>query len=106
MKFAVSVFALLGIALLAGCQPTQPSEPALPNQPSVVAKNDTQAFKTEYESLNAEKMPITVPEDLNISVLDFSGTKAFLEKGTGILFFGFPTCPWCRNLLPNLFDAM
>ena len=82
MKFAVSVFALLGVALLAGCQPTQPSEPTLPNQPSVVVKNDTQAFKTEYESLNAEKMPITVPEDLNISVLDFSGTKEFLEKGT------------------------
>ena len=106
MKFAVSVFALLGIALLAGCQPTQPSEPTLPHQPSVVVKNDTQAFKTEYESLNTEKMPITVPEDLNISVLDFSGTKEFLEKGTGILYFGFPTCPWCRALLPNLFDAM
>lgn len=49
---------------------------------------------------------MTVPEDLNIHSLDFTGTKNMLEKGTGILYFGFPTCPWCRNLLPELFVAM
>ena len=27
-----------------------------------------------------------------------------LEKGTGIIYFGFSGCPWCRNLVPILTD--
>ena len=25
--------------------------------------------------------------------------------GTGIIYFGFPECPWCRNAVPVLLDA-
>ena len=28
-----------------------------------------------------------------------------LKKGTSVIYFGFPECPWCRNLVPVLVDA-
>lgn len=70
-------------------------------------KSASEAFKDEYESLNASgAVFMEVPSDITIYSLDFSQTQEFLTKGTGILYFGFPTCPWCRNLLPELFTTM
>jgi len=28
-----------------------------------------------------------------------------IDNGTGIIYLGFPKCPWCRNALPVLFDV-
>lgn len=91
---------MMGLVLSA-CLPSQTSTDT--NQPT----QETLAFKLEYEALNDDHNPhMQVPETIKIHTLDFTGTRDLLEKGTGILFFGFPTCPWCRNLLPELFVAM
>lgn len=29
----------------------------------------------------------------------------FLTTGSGVLYFGFPECPWCRILLPSLLQV-
>jgi thiol-disulfide isomerase/thioredoxin len=34
--------------------------------------------------------------------MDKGDVENFLLHGTGILFFGFPACPWCQAYLPQL----
>ena len=74
----------------------------------VIEENSsTLAFKQEYESLNDDNhLFVEVPTDIVVENMNFAATKDMLENGTGILYFGFPTCPWCRTLLPEMFDSM
>lgn len=75
---------------------------------------DAKKFKLEYESLNgvtaegktAPYIETSVPEDNPFIYVDYPEVKKMLENGTGILYFGFPECPWCRNLVPTLTDAL
>lgn len=106
MKNQILGVLLASMVVFTACGPVEaPSTPATP-APTPQISAETSAFKVEYEALNDEHPHMIVPENLNIHTLDFAGTKELLEKGTGILYFGFPTCPWCRNLLPELFVAM
>ena len=70
---------------------------------------DEKQFKNEYENLNGQKnshgkkyMSIEIPKDNNVTYADYKKTMNFLKEGTGILYLGFPECPWCRNLTPIL----
>lgn len=80
----------------------------------IVGNTDALLFKTEYESLNnvvREKDGKTIKE-LSISatnpvdILTEEETISLLENGTGILYFGFADCPWCRSLLPVLLSTL
>lgn len=67
-------------------------------------ENDSIKFKNEYEKLNNQKgyLEIEIPKDNNIKYANFDEVMEFLENGTGILYLGFPECPWCRNALQTL----
>lgn len=75
---------------------------------------DAISFKNEYESLNnvvREKDGRTIKEisiDINnpVDILTEEEAIALLESGTGILYFGFPDCPWCRSMLPVLLSTL
>ncbi len=79
-----------------------------------VMNSDSISFKNEYESLNnvvREKDGRTIKEisiDANnpVDILTEEEAVALLESGTGILYFGFPDCPWCRNMLPVLLQTL
>ena len=106
---ALTFFVCLGSIILAWCTISHPKEENIatpPEQITQLSTNDTLLFKSTYEALNNTKPYMLVPEQLNIHILDFSGVQEFLESGSGILYFWFPSCPWCRNLLPNLFEVM
>lgn len=95
--------------IFAGCNPPsiENTPEKVENNTNITMNNDTLSFKTEYESLNNnENLHVQVPEDLNIHLLDFEGVKTMLSSGSWVLYFGFPTCPWCRNLLPELFVTL
>ena len=73
---------------------------------------DEHRFKTEYEELNnkkndkGKKYPtVHLPKDNNVTYASFDDVMNLLDDGTGILYLGFPECPWCRNALPVLIDA-
>lgn len=71
---------------------------------------DNQKFKEEYESLNDKtKNGVKYPEvkinPTNIEYIDSDRALEILEKETGVIYFGFPECPWCRNLVPVLLEA-
>jgi len=72
---------------------------------------DAVKFKSEYEILNDktegnyEYLSISIDKDNPVKYLQDSEVDDFLNEGTGIIYFGFPKCPWCRNAVPVLLDA-
>ncbi|MCL2362149.1 MAG: S-layer homology domain-containing protein [Defluviitaleaceae bacterium] len=77
------------------------------------ATEDMLRFKYEYEALNnqpnaagmATMMYVAIPE---FNLIQFTTPEEILEiaqSGTGLIFFGFPQCPWCRQMAPLLIDV-
>lgn len=75
-------------------------------------QNDGLKFKKEYENLNGEKsasgkeyLELNIPKDNKIYYASYEEVMDVLDHGTGIIYFGFPECPWCRNAVPALLEA-
>lgn len=74
--------------------------------------SDSLKFKEEYESLNGKEnssgknyLSLNISSNNPIVYSSFQEVYNLIEKGTGIIYFGFPECPWCRNAVPVLLDA-
>ena len=80
----------LGLLLLAGCQREVPVEPT----PTV---ETVKVFKDEYPG---------VPEDNVFYYTDQTGLINMLEHGTGIVYLGFPECPWCQAYVTYLNEVV
>ena len=79
---------------------------------SKIVNTDSIKFKEEYESLNGkendngkEYLNVSVDSSNPIVYSSFQEIYNVIEKRTGIIYFGFPECPWCRNAVPVLLDA-
>lgn len=76
-------------------------------------KSDAVRFQEEYEALNGQmnennKMSypvVTVSENNPMKYKTDDEIAKLLEDGTGIIYFGFSACPWCRSMLPSLLKA-
>ena len=73
---------------------------------------DSIKFKEEYESLNnkdngygGKYLSIEVSEDNVVKYATFDEIIDLIDNGTGVIYFGFPECPWCRNAIPSLIEA-
>lgn len=73
---------------------------------------DEKKFKNEYESLNGKKNAsgkeysnVEIVEDNGIVYASYSEIKKVITEGTGVIYFGYPECPWCRNAVPMLLQA-
>ena len=66
---------------------------------------DSVKFKNEYEVLNENSVELNIDKDNPIEYADYDTILEIIENGTGIIYLGFPECPWCRNALPVLFDV-
>ena len=72
---------------------------------------DNIRFKISYEYINnieltnGKKIKVSIPLDNRVKYLNASELIDLLENGTGILYFGYNTCPWCRNSVPVLIDT-
>lgn len=83
------------------------------NQPPVV-DTDAKKFKEEYEALNNTirdkdgKMikEVFINESNPVDIVTEEEAIKLLEEGTGILYFGFSDCPWCRSMLPILLSTL
>lgn len=74
--------------LLFGCTTVKPSST------STVQKEETTSFVQQYTDLDQQTTQLVQMEKENL--------QDFLNYGTGIIFFGFPECPWCQAYLPML----
>ncbi len=68
-------------------------------------------FAKEYEALNGKetssgkKYTDLKLENTNIiKYANYDEIDAVL-KGSGVIYFGFPECPWCRTLVPVLLET-
>jgi hypothetical protein len=95
----MTVVVFLALILAAACRAEQVS--------------GAQTFEEEYEVLNGQTTmdgenvysTIDVPADNRVEYVDLAEVQNILASGTGVMYFGFPECPWCRTLVPVLFEA-
>lgn len=75
---------------------------------------DEKKFKKEYESFNGKKSlssgknyPIVnIPEKNGIIYSSSDEVIELLSEGTGIVYFGFPECPWCRSMIAPFIETV
>ncbi len=77
-------------------------------------ESDAFLFKQEYESLNGaiqessgkNYQVVTIPLKNPVDILNEEEAISLLESGTGLLYLGFPECPWCRSMIPVLLKTL
>lgn len=70
-------------------------------------------FAAEYAALNGQTTSdglhayaeVSLPEDDAFAYAAYEDVISLLEGGTGVVYLGFPQCPWCRCLVPALQEA-
>lgn len=81
-------------------------------EPVEIKSKDARLFKEEYEVLNNAEiknyprtyLPIEIPKNNPVDYASEEEIDQVLSE-TGVIYFGYPECPWCRNLVPVLMDA-
>ncbi len=61
-----------------------------------------------YNKTDAEKFIIEYPEVGKDNLFVYKTSNEIieiLENGTGVIYFGFPECPWCQSYIPYLNDT-
>lgn len=85
----------------------------LKNKDNPIILTDAMQFKKDYEALNGVvndsnklKYPeVSIKENNPMKYLTDSEAVEALSSQTGIMYFGFPDCPWCRSMLPMLLKS-
>lgn len=76
-----------------------------------IYSKDNYRFKLEYEIYNAiqfsngKTIKTNIPFDNKVKYIDNKEIKEVLTNKTAVVYFGYPTCQWCRNIVPILMDA-
>jgi len=75
-------------------------------------REDAIRFKEKYEALNGSEVApgmvrqtITIPRDNPFVFANMDQIVELVENGSGIIYFGFPECPWCRTAVPAMIEA-
>ncbi|MEG0314329.1 MAG: hypothetical protein RR646_03590 [Erysipelotrichaceae bacterium] len=97
---------MISCTVLVGCN----NEPKVEK---VAPTADEIKFKTEYESYNnkdkesgkGKHLEMNIIENNHMKYSNYEEVSKVLDNGTGVIFFSFPTCPWCRNAAPVLAKA-
>ena len=60
-------------------------------------------YKYDKKNSNGQMYPtVTISEDNTIKYVTDKEVLDLLTNGTGVIYFGFKTCPWCRTLVDSL----
>ena len=77
-----------------------------------VKDSDASKFKEEYESYNGEKtssgkgyLEVSIPSDNVIKYSSITELLDVIKNKSGVIYLGYPTCPWCRNAITPLLEA-
>ncbi len=70
-------------------------------------------FKLEYEKYNNKQSKsgktypkVTISANNPVKYLTLKEANDLIKNKTGIIYFGYPTCPWCRNAIPQLLESV
>ena len=82
------------------------------NKNNMHAPTSNTKFYDEYTSYNDKKNSngkdypkLSIDKNNLYYYASEDEVKELLNNGTGVLYLGFPTCPWCRNMVSVLNDA-
>ncbi len=78
-----------------------------------INNSDANKFRTEYMELNdktnesnGEIYPIVnISADNTVEYITPKKAVDMLKNGSGLIYFGYNTCPWCRTLVSILTDV-
>lgn len=76
-------------------------------------ETDAEKFKKEYEEYNGQSIgetkfvypKVEVDKKNPVKYASYEDVLELLTDGTGVIYLGYPTCPWCRNVVPVLIEA-
>lgn len=75
----------------------------------ITVNEDGIKFKEEYEALNGKlntngfAYPLVEVDSVNpIEYIGIDKVLDIVKTGTGIIYLGYPECPWCRTLVNSL----
>lgn len=69
---------------------------------TAIVINRDEIFKKSGDSILIYEEYGTISKDNKFQYMDVNAAIDFLKEGTGIIYFGFPECPWCRAYVPIL----
>lgn len=96
------ILIIVSIILVTGCSNKNNEE--ISNEEVNNNITDVQKFKEEYESGNSG-IVVNVSDDDLIKYATTTEILDIIKNGTGIIYFGRPTCPWCRNAINILLEV-
>jgi thiol-disulfide isomerase/thioredoxin len=101
-----AVLAVIVCAVIIACASCASGEPKLE-----MPVTDAARFAAEYMELNGQlrgngepHFILDISEDNPVIYLEADEVISKLESGTGIINLGFPSCPWCREIVPHLIE--
>ena len=75
--------------------------------------SDSLKFKQEYESLNGQKddeglsySTVEISSNCKVKYMTKDKITEVLTNGTHVVYFGWPTCPYCRLAVPILLETI
>lgn len=80
----------------------------------VAGDSNISEFRATYEALNNQPSPhnpnlafqeIYIPNDNPVRFVNFDEIIHVLDSGTGVIYLGFPNCPWCRAMVSTLINV-
>lgn len=77
----------------------------------IIRTNDELRFKFEYGMINyipyenGEKIVIDIPFNNGIKYLEGDEIIDTFRNETGIIYLGYSSCPWCRNIIEPLIEV-
>ncbi len=113
LTVAIFIVAIVGISISLNEKKDNKNSNSNSSSTSNV-QEDGKRFKEEYEAYNNKEreddkgnyfQELLISEDNPMKYATIEEVLEILDKGTGILYFGYPTCPWCRNAVPVLLEA-
>jgi len=102
------ILLLIGVIAYLLLKPEKPEE-----KKTVEPSADALKFKKEYEALNgtiresdgATYNSVVIPENNPIEYVDTKEALEILKNKTAVIYVGAEWCPWCRGIIPILFDV-
>lgn len=81
-------------------------------EPTTV-REDAKRFKEEYESLNGKKnsndteyLTVNISENNAITYKTDEEIIDILKSSTGVVYFGYNSCPWCRSMVETMLKSL
>lgn len=76
-----------------------------------ISTQDNLRFKLNYEIYNyipfenGKKIVTKINSKNNVKYIEQEDLERVLTTGTSIIYFGYSTCPWCRNIVAPLIEV-